>query len=317
MREIVDQVLGRSGTVVEFTVRRRTSEGDVRVMVVPVIRGEVTRETINGWRQIGHDRLGRPLWDWIIDPECSIAYIAIREFVEDTDRLFRTAITEADRELKAVGGPGRQIEGLILDLRENGGGRRDSTERLLDLFLSDGLLFETQGSRQGRRARSRASSRNTRLEGIPLVVIVDEGSASASEMLAGTLQARAGAIVVGERTFGKGSVQQVGSAPDGYLVVTESWFLVPEEGREPRAIDRFRDREGWGITPDVPSPATSEETSLFLEERGGWRSGLGQDPFDLVALPTIETTTDRPLLDAVIILRRRLNASSSDGAPSQ
>ena len=162
-----------------------------------------------------------------------------------------------------------------------------------------------------------ASRGNTRLEGMPVVVIVDESSASASEILAGTLQGRADAIVLGERTLGKGSVQQVASMPDGYLVVTESWFLVPDETNGTRTIDRFRDPDHWGILPDVSSPATEEETTRFLEERGGWRSGLGQDGFDLDALPTVDSTKDRPLLDAVIILRGRLSHREFGTRPAQ
>ena len=317
VRDTVDRVLGRSGTVVQLTVRRLDPQDDPLTLVIPVIRGEVERETLNGWRQIGHDRMGRPSWDWIIDPESAIAYVGIREFVADTDRRFRTAIAEATRELQAVGGPTRQVEGLIIDLRDNGGGRRDVTERLLDLFLSDGPLFETKGSRDDAGDRSMASRKNTRLEGLPVVILVDEGSASASEMLAGTLQARSGAIVLGERTFGKGSVQQVASVKDGYLVVTESWFLIPDEESAPRTIDRFQNDTAWGIVPDVISPATAQETNRFLEERGGWRSGLGQDEFALEVLPTLETTEDRPLLDAVILLRRRLSPSTRGSEPIQ
>ena len=308
----IDRILGRIGTVVELTVQRRGPDDSTESLVIPVIRGKVERETLNGWRQVGHDRMGRPLWDWIIDPESGIAYIGIREFVEDTDRRFRAAIVEANRELQAVGGPDRQVEGLIIDLRRNGGGRRDATERLLDLFLSDGAVFKTEGSRSNSDDRTMASRYSTRLSGMPVVVIVDEDSASASEVLAGTLQGRAGAIVLGERTHGKGSVQQVLSTPDGYLVVTESWFLVPDAENRARTIDRFRDAEEWGIKPDVRSAATSEETTLFLEERGGWRSGLGQDDFDLNDLPTIESTNDRPLLDATILLRRRLMPTEAD-----
>ena len=313
----IDRILGRIGTVVDLAIERQEPDGTMQSLVIPVIRGEVERETLNGWRQVGHDAMGRPLWDWIVDPDAGIAYVGIREFVEDTDRRFRTAMAEANRELQAVGGSERQIEGLIIDLRENSGGRRDSTERLLDLFLSKGELFATEGAQVGQDDRTMASRGNTRLEGMPVVVIVDESSASASEILAGTLQGRADAIVLGERTLGKGSVQQVASMPDGYLVVTESWFLVPDETNGTRTIDRFRDPDHWGILPDVSSPATEEETTRFLEERGGWRSGLGQDGFDLDALPTVDSTNDRPLLDAVIILRGRLSHREFGTRPAQ
>ena len=67
----------------------------------PVVRGKVKRETLHGWRQVGHDRLGRPIWDWVVEPESGIAYIAIREFVDDTGRRFRQALVDAARELSS------------------------------------------------------------------------------------------------------------------------------------------------------------------------------------------------------------------------
>ena len=136
-----------------------------------------------------------------------------------------------------------------------------------------------------------------------MAVLVDEGSASASEMLAGTLQARTGALVVGERTFGKGSVQQVTAVPYGFIVVTESWFLVPNGDGTSRKIDRRQVPEEWGVAPDRAAVATDTETATFLEERGGWRSGLGRDAFDPSQVPSLESTRDRPLLEAILQLQ--------------
>ena len=295
--EVVARIAGRAGTAVELTVVRRGIDGVSSTLRIPVVRGKVKRETLHGWRQVGHDRLGRPIWDWVVEPESGIAYIAIREFVDDTGRRFRQALVAAARELSSVPGGADRVEGLVIDLRDNGGGMRTATEEILDLFLSDGPLFATTAD------RAEASPGNTRLEGMPVVVLVDEGSASASEMLAGTLQSRTGALVVGERTFGKGSVQQVTAVPYGFIVVTESWFLVPNGDGTSRKIDRQQVPEEWGVAPDLAAVATDTETAMFLEERGGWRSGLGRDTFDPSQVPSLESTRDRPLLEAILQLQ--------------
>ncbi len=306
MRGATERILGARGTEVVLSIRRGGRVDPQVIEDVEVRRDDVERELVHGWRQLGPDAAGRPLWDWIVDPERGIAYVGIREFTESTDRRFREALREANRELTATAEGARQVEGLIIDLRNNRGGRRDSTERILDLFLSTGALFETVDGGDRTLDRTSASPRTTRLDGLPVIVIVDEQSASAAEILAGTLQSRADALVVGERSYGKGSVQAVLPMRDGFLLVTESWFLVPRQDGEPRLVDRLRADTDWGILPDITSAATEPETVAFLAKRSDWNSGLDEDEFDFSNLPTLESTLDRPLLDAVILLRGRL-----------
>ena len=306
LRGSTEDILGERGSSVRLKVRRGRGADIGAVETVTIVRSPVERETLHGWRQIGVGRDDRPVWDWILEPSCGIAYVAIREFTSETDRSFRFAMRDANRELQATGGAERQVEGLVIDLRANRGGRLGATERLLDLFIPDGSLFEAQDGRGRTNDQTDAHRSNTRLVGLPIVLIIDEDSASAAEMLAGTLQARNDAVVIGERSHGKGSVQTIIVQPDGYLVVTQSWFLIPDRAGGMRLIDRLANEDEWGIRPDIRSAATEEETVEFLEERGDWRSDVGEDQFILEDVPTLETTDDHALLDAVILLKARL-----------
>ncbi|MDG2020817.1 MAG: S41 family peptidase [Phycisphaerales bacterium] len=297
---VVGLVSGPVDTAVRLTLSR---EGVTEGFDLDVTREEVEREAVLGWRQNGVDDENRPIWDWLIDPDAGIAFISIREFREDVIRRFRTAFREASDTL----GADRSVAALILDLRDDPGGLRWVAEDLLDLFVSNGTIFSAEGRRAKVRSHS-ASSFSTRLEQLPVVVLVNGSSASASEIVAGTLQAVGGAVVVGERTHGKGSVQTVRTLfNNGYAFVTESWFSIPDGRGGRRMIDRYRAGETWGVEPDLPVGATASETMEIMSERGRWHSGRGLDaprPDDLQ--PSLATTNDRELLLAVALLRARL-----------
>ncbi len=299
--DVVRRIQGPRDSNVRLGILR---DGDTNPLYVDVVRDHVHRVSVHGWRQAGVDARGRPTWDWIIDDAAGIAYVSIRDFLPVTADLFRAAMRDAGREL----GPGRQVNGLLLDLRGDPGGDRQTTEEILDLFIDDGRLFLVEDGR-GRLDGRRASRSRTKLDGLPIVVMIDEGSASASEILAGALQGVGNAVVVGERSFGKGSVQRVRQSGDVLMIITESWFHVPTRGGGHRPIDRFRDAENWGLTPDLSSPATAEEGRRAVERRSTWFSGQGRDvpdatnddgPFDPMRC------TDRTLLESLVLLQAEL-----------
>jgi|GEM_PF-4818478 len=305
---ILNLVSGPIDTIVQLTLSR---DGIEAPFTLEVTRREVEREAVLGWRQIGLDDHHRPIWDWLIDAEAGIVFISIREFREDVIREFRSAFREASDAL----GPDRTVAGLVLDLREDPGGLRWVADDLLNLFISSGTIFSAEGRRAKIRSNS-ASAWGTRLEGLPVVILVNESSASASEIVAGTLQAVGGAVVVGERTHGKGSVQSVRTLfNNGYAFVTESWFTIPDGQGGRRLIDRYRAGAAWGVEPNLQVGATIKETMAMMVERGRWHSGQALDVPDPEAPPTtLKTTTDRELLLAVGLLRARLlpNSRSSE-----
>ncbi|MFM1831994.1 MAG: hypothetical protein RLZZ461_310, partial [Planctomycetota bacterium] len=299
MEQLVAAASGRRGTTVDLKIRRADTGEHESIVVV---RDTIEIESVHGWRQQGVDSSGRPIWDWIVDPEAAIAFVSIRDFEPDTDRLFREAMLEADRAV----GPDRLVQGLILDLREDPGGDRLATERLLDLFLNDGTVFRAVGD-SPLDDMTLATIASTRLAGLPVVVLVSGHSASASELVAGTLQGAADAVVVGDRTFGKGSVQAVHTVRNGFLAITQSWFLVPtNQHGDHRLIDRARASD-WGIEPNLRVAALPDELTAALIERSEWVSSVGRDVGDPeAASTTLENSEDRGLLTAVLLLRARL-----------
>ena len=136
---------------------------------------------------------------------------------------------------------GREIGGLVLDLRSNPGGLLDEAVRVADRFITEGLIVTTEGRRNRVMDVERARRAGTEPD-YPVAVLVDGGSASASEILAGALQDHGRAAVVGSRTFGKGTVQQVLDLGDGSgLKLTVARYFTP----------LHRSIQDRGIVPDV------------------------------------------------------------------
>ncbi len=166
-----------------------------------------------------------------------IAYILITNFQSLTANDLKRKIREIEKESK--------IKGIILDLRNNPGGLLDQAVRISDYFLNSGVIVSTKGRRQEHNITYEAHSTEGDLKA-PLVVLVNEGSASAAEIVAGAIQANRRGIIVGTRTFGKGSVQTIIPLPDGAgLKMTTAKYYTPDN----------RSIQALGIVPDVEIPA--------------------------------------------------------------
>ena len=295
----VGRVIGQVGTTVELTLQR---DAESEVLAVDVQRNVVQRPSVLGWQQAGVTPPGEPRWNWLINRPLGIAYIKIDSFTAGTERGFRTAMDQADRTL----GPDRQIEGLVIDLRDNTGGTKDAATRLIDLFLDSGSICATQIS-GGQTRLERANWKTTRLAGMPLVVLMNDTSASASELLAGTLQGAGDAVVIGEQSYGKGSAQSLIEYQGGILVITTAWFGVPTEGAEIRFIDRSRKPEDWGIIPELMVTTSSRLDEEIRLQRGQWYSYLGEDvPIKGNASGSVLGSKDRALILALALLQARV-----------
>ncbi|MDX1380127.1 MAG: S41 family peptidase [Xanthomonadales bacterium] len=174
-------------------------------------------------------------------------------------QFHRGSAEEFEREFgKLVDEHGAPLQGVILDLRNNPGGVLTPAVEIADGFLDDGLIVYTEGRHESAQLEFNAHPGDW-AEGAPMVVLVDRGSASASEVLAGALQDHGRALVVGDRTFGKGSVQSVLTMRNGSaLKLTTSRYFTPA-GRSIQAE---------GIEPDVEIPALEVKAS---ESRRGRR----------------------------------------------
>jgi carboxyl-terminal processing protease len=168
--------------------------------------------------------------------EPGYGYIRLKQFSENSDRDIAAALDKLEKD-----SPGGKLRGLVLDLRNNPGGLLDQAVRIADEFVDQGLIVRTEGKGGRIIDEEKAHSRGTRL-GFPMVVLVNGGSASASEIVAGALQDHQRAAIMGTQTFGKGSVQTVIELDDGSaLKLTIARYYTPSG----RSIQEH------GITPDI------------------------------------------------------------------
>lgn len=210
LTETVAMIKGPEGTEVTLTLIR---EGETDYLQVSILRRRVESPTVN--------------WEMLED---DMAYIQITEFDEVTVDQFEGALDEAEK---------AGMEGLILDLRANPGGSLDAVVDIADILLPKGLIVYTE-DKEGKREEY-ASDGERQLQ-VPLVVLIDMNSASASEILAGAIQDYSWGTLVGTTTFGKGIVQQIMSLQDGSAIkLTISAYYTPNG----------RNIHGTGIEPDV------------------------------------------------------------------
>jgi carboxyl-terminal processing protease len=179
--------------------------------------------------------------------EGNVGYIRIASFSEQTTSSLEAAIAK----IKVEGG--KNLKGVVLDLRNNPGGLLDQSIAVSSDFLSDGVVVSTRGRRSEDATQFKVQGKDL-LNGLPMVVLINGGSASASEIVAGALQDHKRATIVGTRSFGKGSVQSVIPMPGrGAIKLTTARFYTPS-GRSIQAT---------GIDPDIvveQAAATGEKS---------------------------------------------------------
>lgn len=231
--DAIRRVRGDAGSELELSIRR---EGQADAVVVRVRRAQVEVRAVES--RLLEDRT---------------LYVRLRTFQESTAQELRRALDDASERAGREG-----LRGLVLDLRENGGGLYFQAVEVVDEFVASGPIVTTRG-RDG-RVMNRAIARERGTRGaLPIVVLVDEFSASASEIVAGALQDHGRAVLVGTRTFGKGSVQTLVPLSGGAAIkLTTGRYFTPSG----RAI------QAQGLEPDlVVSRAPGELDADELEAR--------------------------------------------------
>lgn len=177
------------------------------------------------------------------DIDDGYAYIKITSFIENTAKDLESAIANHVQKYS-------NVKGLILDLRKNPGGLLDQAVKVSDMFLSDGVIVSTIG-RDPKTKEVTMASKKGKYTDFPIVILLNEYSASASEIVSGALQDNKRALVMGERSFGKGSVQSVVKLGDGSgLKITVARYFTPS-GKSIQAE---------GITPDIDLEDVDVET---------------------------------------------------------
>jgi carboxyl-terminal processing protease len=224
--DTIDRMRGKPGTRVSLTVGR---DGEPAPLAFTLIRSHVQVRSVRAE---------------LLEP--GFGYLRITHFSETSYKDVRKAIGELERASPTP------LAGMIIDLRNNPGGVLDSAVEISDAFLDGGVIVTASG-----RGRDASFSHEARpgdlLDGAPIVVMVNAGSASASEIVAGALQANGRALIAGEKTFGKGSVQTVMPLSNGRAIkLTTSRYYTPSGASI----------QGQGITPDRVLPDTRIEDAL-------------------------------------------------------
>lgn len=227
--EAAGMIRGEKGTKVTLYIKRNQNSDLIKLELV---RDDIRISTV----------------DYnIVDDAAKIGYIRISFFDSQTYNDFKIALDALQKQ---------KIRGLVIDLRDNPGGSLDETVKIADEILGEGLIVYTEGKNGNRLGEYFSDESKT---SVPITVMVNENSASASEILAGAIQDHKAGKLVGAKTFGKGSVQEVFSLEDGSgMKITIAKYYLPSG----RCID------GKGIEPDfsVKNPEGSNSFDLSKEE---------------------------------------------------
>lgn len=254
--QCVDLLTGPPDTQVNFIVQRDGVETPYTLT-----RKAITYRAVRGLRRLPGDA-GH--WDYFLDARRGIGYIRLAQFTPSAPDEFEAALQAARTAAAAAGG---RLTSLVLDLRGNPGGTLDGAQRIADAFLESGTIVSIKG-------RATSDQTLTALPGgaavgLPVAVLVDGGSASASEIVSGAIQDHGVGVVIGTRTFGKGLVQTVITLPrqsDAKVKFTTQKYYLPSG----RLIQRQDDSATWGVdpSPGFYVPVKDEEIlARFLRRR--------------------------------------------------
>ena len=215
LSEAVDLMRGKPGQSVKITIARNNDEKIELNLKREIIKRQIVSYSIKE----------------------GLAYVRISQFNENAYRELSVAISSLKKEMSS------EIPGLILDLRGNPGGLLDQSIKVSSAFLDGGEVVSTKGRKESDNRNYNADIGEL-LKGVPLVILIDEGSASASEIVAGAIQDRKRGLIVGMKSFGKGSVQTIvplKGGKDGAIKLTTQRYYTPSG----------ESIQGRGITPNI------------------------------------------------------------------
>jgi carboxyl-terminal processing protease len=252
LNEAVSKLTGKPGTKVNITIVHETDK-DAAGRKIELTRAVIKLHSIKGWKR-SVDGDGSK-WDFMMDPKSKLGYIRVTSFVESTDAELDAAVQQLMKD---------GMKGLILDLRFNPGGLLESAVKIADRFLKKGTIVSMKGRRSPEKTYT-AKEAGTYPD-FELVVLINEGSASASEILSGALKDHGRATIVGVRSFGKGSVQNIMTLDDGgkaLLKLTTAYYYLPNG----KCVHKLENATEWGVDPDKEVKVTPQEIAGLFKAR--------------------------------------------------
>jgi carboxyl-terminal processing protease len=270
--EAVNILRGEVGSKVTLTLYRRGR----KEIKVTLTRAAIKIERVKGleWNR------ETSTWDYFVDDQDKIAYLRLAAFQEGTPEDLEKVVTEL---------PDEGMQALVLDLRFNHGGLYPSAIDVTDLFISEGVIVSTRGRTHAGETRS-AEQKGT-LPDFALAVLINDASASASEIVAGAIKDHKRGILIGSRSFGKGSVQNIipiEGTEAALKLTTQRWYtpsgtcVVGDESQKP------------GLAPDLEVPLSDEEV---IGLRESWRQqayGPLKEPLETEEAPEGEPPAKLP-----------------------
>jgi carboxyl-terminal processing protease len=240
---------GRKGTSVTLSVLH---QGDRKPQEITIVREEVQADSVRG-----DTRKPDGSWDFFLDGHDRIGYLRITTFTDNTVNELRQALAWMTE---------HGMRGLVLDLRDNPGGYLDAGIGVCDMFVDSGEIVTTRG-RKGRIVETYSASGDAPFTGFPVAILVNGQTASAAEIVAACLQDDHRAVIVGERTYGKGTVQDLIDLEPGCgaMKLTTKSYWRPS-GKNIQRPQGNSANGGWGVSPDKGFKIEASE-----DEADDWR----------------------------------------------
>jgi carboxyl-terminal processing protease len=247
----VSRLKGKEGEDVRVTVARA---GEPELVEYTLKRAIIHVQSV-----LGDSRKADDSWRFTLDEDPSLGYIRVTQFGHETLEELKRALSQC----KEAG-----VKGLILDLRNNPGGLLTTATDICDLFLDKGVIVKTV-NREGKDIDRYEANGNAPYASLPLAIIVNGNSASAAEIVSACLQDNHRAVIVGERTFGKGTVQSPFKLNDDSILKLTIYEYRSPLGRNIHRREDAKETDEWGVSPDAgyAVPLTPEAEIAILMRR--------------------------------------------------
>ncbi|MFO0972749.1 MAG: S41 family peptidase [Phycisphaerae bacterium] len=286
VNDAVEMITGEPGTRVTLVIRGLNGKD----RSLTLTRRRVRVPTVMGARR----QPEATQWDFMLDESRKIGYVRISNFMENTVDELRAALEQLQK---------RGCKGLILDLRLNPGGLLRAAKEVTELFLDEDEPIVMTKGRNDRQDSDLTARPGATFRGLPLIILVNEYSASASEIVSGALAGRGKAYVVGNRTYGKGLVQNLIPIADqtAFLKLTTQYYYIPTSDRESpwRCLHKEEGATTWGVDPDVEVKVTPYELQKIVKLRrksdllkGKGKQAVAAEVLDRKPAPTTQESED-------------------------